>query len=84
MTTRALIQRINRKLAENDQKLVKLRGKAAEEFGEYVIVPVPSVADVAGHGEAGPLSRIEKWNIGLDKLGRELGVLRTWETLAST
>src|SRR5580658_1271529 len=90
VTARALVQRINRKLAGEDApkpwdhgpyQLVALRGAAAEEFGKWVIVPTPNLADIAGHGSAGPLSRIEKDNVDLEGFGRELGVLRPWEAL---
>ena len=83
VTARALVQRINRNLDEEGLKLVKLRGRAAEEWGEYVIVLLPSRGDVRGWGPSGPItaSRIEKHGIELEKLGRELGVMRPSEKL---
>jgi hypothetical protein len=82
ITTRAIVQRINRKLATDDRKLVKLRGRAAGECGDWVVVPIPNRADVRGWGRAGPLSRVEQYNVDLDALGREIGVLRPWEMVA--
>jgi len=81
VTERALVQRINRKLADDDQKLTKLRGRAAEEFGDWVVVPIPNKAAILGHGRSGPLSRIEQHGVDLEKMGRELQVLRPWEEM---
>jgi hypothetical protein len=79
----AAIKRINRELAADNMKLVKLRGRKAEEYGDFVVIDRPNVSDVVGWGMHGPLhSRIEQHNVDLTKLGRELGVLREWETVA--
>lgn len=77
----ASVKRVNRRLKKDDQKIVRLRGRAAEEYGRYVLVPIPSLHDVAGHGARGPLSRIERMNVDVASLARELGVLRPWETV---
>jgi hypothetical protein len=81
VSAHALKQRINRALKADDLRLVQLRGRAMEELGEFVIVPTPRPADVAGHGRMGPRSRIERDNVNLEKYGREIGVLRSWEKL---
>jgi hypothetical protein len=79
----ALIKRINRRLVDDDMKLVALRGKKAEEYGRFVVIDKPNLADIAGWGRHGPLhSRLEQENVDLEKLGRELGVLKSWESLA--
>jgi hypothetical protein len=84
VTERALIQRINRKLAEDDMKLVKLRGHSARAHGEFVVLEKPSFADVIGWGRNGPLhSRIEQTDVDLAELAAELGVLKPGETLAA-
>ena len=64
---RSLIQRLNRRLAKDHQKLFMSRSRAAEaEFGKFY------VADTAS-GEV--IASI----IDLKGLGRDLGVLRPWE-----
>lgn len=82
VTGRAVIQRINRKLAQGEQKLVKLRGRAAEEYGTYVVIPIPSMMDVIGWGRNGPLSRrIEQYGVDPETLARELEVLAPHEVM---
>jgi hypothetical protein len=90
VTQRALLARINRKLESDAREggdrfvLFTLRGAAADEFGKFILVPAPSLADQIGHGRQGPLThnRIERDNVDLEAYGREVGVLRTWESLA--
>jgi hypothetical protein len=74
VTERALVARINRKLVDDGLKVAELRGRAAEDYGKYVLIPIPSAADVLGHGPAGPLSRIER-TVDPEELARELGVV---------
>lgn len=78
ITTAALVKRINRALAPEDLKVVKLRGKAAEEHGEFVQIPIPNMADVIGWGRNGPPSRFEPV-FDLERLGRDLGALANSE-----
>lgn len=78
---RAALARCNRRLKKEDRKLARLRGKAADEYGDYVLVPIPSLHDMVGHGARGPLSRIERANVDVASLARELGVLRAWEVV---
>lgn len=74
VTVNALVKRINRALAPGETKVVKLRGRAAEEHGEYVQIPTPNFADVVGWGRNGPPSRFEPV-FNLEHFGRHLGVL---------
>jgi hypothetical protein len=69
VTRRALIQRINRKLAADDQVLKATRGDTARsELGDFYI-----------------LNYKRNWlmekRIDLEKLGRKEGVLQAWERL---
>lgn len=88
VNAQALFSRINqafeKRAKEGDGSfvLVKLCGRAADDLGEFVVVPTPSLADVIGHGPSGPLSRVEEQGVDLEEKGRELGVLRPWEYLA--
>jgi hypothetical protein len=86
VTERAIVQRINRLLGGDNApdpwnngpyQLVALRGAAAEEFGDWVLVPTPNSADVM------PLSRIERDNVDLEAFGREIGALKPWEEVAT-
>jgi hypothetical protein len=83
VSANAVIKRINRCLAEKDMRLVVLRGKNAEEYGRFVVIDKPNLADIAGWGKHGPLhSRLEQENVDLETLGRELGVLKSGESVA--
>ena len=71
VTTRALIQRINRALAKEDEMLRKSSKRAVADLGEYYIVDVSRNA-VGRHG----------FNHGdLEPLARELGVMSDFEKL---
>ena len=80
---RALIARMNRLLKEEDRRVFTLTGKAADEFGRYIVVPIPSFADVVGWGRRGPVtsSRIDTGTNDLEELARELGALAEGEEL---
>ncbi|MGD0115622.1 MAG: hypothetical protein ABSC13_06425 [Dehalococcoidia bacterium] len=67
VSRRALVQRINRKLALNGEALRKGRGRWADEMGYYII-------DVNGN-------LLVAKDCDLVALGRELGVLRGWESV---
>jgi hypothetical protein len=70
LTQRALMQRINRKLARNHQKLSTVRSAGHESnVGRYFILNVSR-------------NVITETNIELEKLGRRLGVFKEWEELA--
>ena len=78
ITTNALVKRINRRLSAREELVVRLRGKAAGEHVDYVLIPKPNLADVMGWGRHGPPSRFAPvWN--LETFGRELGVLAATE-----
>ena len=69
ITMRALLQRINRKLAKEEQVLKTLRGHRYEhDLGRYYAVNWRTNLVTAPHVDP------EQW-------GRELGVLRRWEVL---
>jgi len=69
VTTRALHQRINRKLEKKDQKLFKSRTQQdVSDLGDYYLIDVSSNAIVGNH-------------IDLESLGRELGALEEYEAL---
>ncbi len=69
VTKRALVQRINRKLAVKGEKLIATRGEIAQfELGEFYRVSVAGGTITSKHVEP-------------EKLGRELGVLKPYEVL---
>ena len=69
ISTRALVQRINRTLVEAGQQLRAARGaRARVELGDYYMVDERGVA-VDSH-------------IDIEELGREIGALQSWEILA--
>ena len=71
VTMRALVQRINRRLRKEEEMLRKARGtRWWRDLGEWYIVNFNRNTIVAGH-------------VDPKELGRELGVLRNWETVAS-
>lgn len=66
ITQRALIQRINRALKDNDESLKKTRGAAMElECGEYYILSFRNV--------------VMNKHVDPEELGRSLGVLKPHE-----
>ena len=70
VSERALIQRINRKLAVDGEKLHRSReGSARMKLGEWFIVEEST--------------GITAYHCDLEDLGRELGVLQEWETLCA-
>ncbi|MCY2991305.1 MAG: hypothetical protein NTY19_26040 [Planctomycetota bacterium] len=71
VSKRAIIQRINRKLAPMDRKLKALRSQRWQsDLGDYYVVDLPRNFVVDSH-------------IDLEAYGRELGALAAWETLAA-
>jgi hypothetical protein len=69
-TKRALYQRINRALrAEGIQLRTCRSGRWQLELGTYYIVDVLS-------------NYVARQHVDLEKLGRELGVIKPWEVLA--
>ncbi len=64
---RSLIQRLNRRLAKDHQKICMSRSRAAEaEFGKLIIVNTAT-------GE------VTTSIINLERFGRDLGALHPWE-----
>jgi hypothetical protein len=69
VTTRALVQRINRKLARDEKQLRAYRGGRWETtLGRYYVVDVNRNA-------------IVDTDVNLETLARELDALRAWEAL---
>ena len=67
ITTRALLQRINRKLDSDQEKLCTSRGERAyQDVGRYYIVNYYN-------------NSIAGTDVDPEKLGRELGVLKGYE-----
>jgi hypothetical protein len=71
VSKRALVQRINRKLAHQDKKLKAGTERTWSTTGDYFIVSL-----VPSHGNF-----IVGMNIDIEELGEELGVLQPWEKL---
>ena len=72
VSMRALIQRINRKLAQDEQILRATRGdgRTRQEFGDYYIVNTRTNGVDANH-------------VDPEELARELKVLRDWEEVSA-
>ena len=69
VTPRAAIQRINRKLAHDGEKLVTTRGaRNRQNLGEYFILDESRNCVIATHCD-------------IEKLGREIGVIEKWEKM---
>ncbi|HTQ03027.1 MAG TPA: hypothetical protein VMI54_04195 [Polyangiaceae bacterium] len=69
VTKRALIQRINRKIADDGEVLKATRGeRSRQELGDFYILDPNHNAIVNKH-------------VDPEALGRELGVLKPYETL---
>ena len=69
ITTRALVQRINRALAEDDEVLKAPRGeKALQELGQYYVLDFNRNA-------------VTRKDVDIEELGRSLGVLKAFEKL---
>lgn len=66
----ALVARVNRRLAENNEQLRASKGAAAkQEMGDYYIVNTQK-------------NEMTNSNLDLEGLARELKCLQPWETLA--
>jgi hypothetical protein len=71
VSERALVQRINRKLAKDDQILKKARSeRVRQDMGDYYVVTFPV-------GGAWPT------HVDVEEMGRELDVLKPWEEIAA-
>lgn len=70
VTTRALVQRINRALAKDEEQLRKARtAQTAAAVGDFYVVDLRRNVVAYQH-------------VDLEALGRKLGVLQPYETLA--
>ena len=73
------MQRINRKLKKTGEELRASRSdKQAEELGNYFTVHTGTFGGPQKHTSKGVCLTFVK----LDKLGRELGVLKPWEEVS--
>jgi len=76
VSTRALVQRINRALAADGERLKKTRDRGAWgqtawlDLGDYYVIDLDRNVVVAHH-------------VNLEGEGRKLGVLAEWEALAA-
>jgi hypothetical protein len=71
VSVRAVTQRINRKLAPGGRQLRKCRSERwRSELGNYYLLDIAHNAVMTRH-------------VDLEALGRELGALEEWETVAS-
>ncbi|MEP7307641.1 MAG: hypothetical protein ABJA98_19230 [Acidobacteriota bacterium] len=71
VSTRALVQRINRKIAADGKRLIANRGaKSVEQLGAYCIV----------NGRSGHTYVLES-RVDLEATGRKIGALAEWEFL---
>lgn len=69
ISERALIARINRKLAHDGEKLRKSRGmQAYTNLGDYYTVDIKT-------------NTLRRWFIDIEEFGREVGVMHRNETL---
>jgi len=69
VSKRALIQRINRRLVREGEKLYATRGrKSFQDLGEFYIIDVGR-------------NFVAQKDVDLEELGRELKVLSPWEKL---
>jgi hypothetical protein len=70
VSERALVQRVNRKLKEKNEKVLKSRSNGGGlTRGEYYLL------DTDHHA-------LVHESVDLEGMGRELGVLKDWEALA--
>ncbi len=71
VSERAILQRINRALKPKGSVVTATRRgtEAAKKFGRFVL-----------HDESG----VERGNIELEKLARDLGAIKEWEVVAET
>jgi hypothetical protein len=79
ITERALFQRINRKLAQDGEKLCTARGESAsEEMGRFYVVETGQHVRPKRYAASG----VVYTHVKLEELGRKLGVIKPWEELA--
>lgn len=89
ITTRAVIQRINRKLAAKSQTLYHardVRGRVSVDAGMQMLGNERSGMSAIQPGSYYIVDRkqhsVARFDVKLKKLATELGVLRSWERLA--
>jgi hypothetical protein len=67
ITMRALVQRINRKLAQQDEVLRAIRGeRAKQDLGDYAVINISR-------------NSVSRHDVDVVALAKELDVLKKWE-----
>lgn len=76
VSTRALLQRINRHLGKQNEQIRATRAgtRARAELGEHYLLRF-------GRGGSEPATNIIEGHVDLEQLGRELEVLSSWESV---
>jgi hypothetical protein len=73
VTMRALLQRINRELADDNERLYASRSPRAKiDLGNFYVIRF-------GRGGSEPSTNVVDQHVDPEALGREMGVLRPWE-----
>ncbi len=67
VTTRAVLQRVNRALSAHDRRLCVARGKSTTHVGRFYLLDGDQISDT---------------HVELDGFARDLGVLRVYERVA--
>lgn len=68
VSLRAVTERINRKLKKEDQKLMKNPQRLVAQYGEYMIINLS-------------LNTLERYQVYIEDLARELGCLADYEVI---
>jgi hypothetical protein len=68
LTARAVLQRINRKLGEQQRQLRAAQGKERDSLGDYYVVDLKN-------------ERVRDHDVDLEALARRMGCMREWEEL---
>lgn len=79
VSTRALVQRINRRLAGDNEQVKQTRAgtRAQAELGDFFVLRF-------GRGGSEPSTNVIDTHVDLEELGRELKVLAAWESWAES
>jgi hypothetical protein len=81
ITERALFQRVDRRLKKGGQKLCTARSDSEkEQLGRFYVV---ATGEHAAGTKRAASPGVVHMNVDLEKLGRELGVIKGWEELES-
>jgi hypothetical protein len=79
VTERALIQRINRRLKQDGEKLCAARGEGVQQrLGRFYVVETGHHVRPKNHLSSG----VVHTDVDVEKLAAKLGLLKPWEMLA--